>query len=110
MPRPRYRPWPRRPHLGRRPQRARQGRGLLLPALVGVGLALLVISRGDAALRPTLPARAQANARNAITQIVNDAVQATLAGEAVSYGDLVTVADCQAFAARFPLLYKKPPF
>ena len=48
MPRPRYRPWPR---LGRRPQRARQGRGLLLPALVGMGLALLVISRVDAALR-----------------------------------------------------------
>ena len=91
MPRPRYRPWPRRPRLGRHGQKTRQGRGLLLPALVGVGLALLVISRVDAALRPTLTALAQANVRNAITQIVNDAVQATLASEAVSYGDLVTV-------------------
>ena len=81
MPRPRYRPWPRRPHLGRRPQKARRGRGLLLPALVGVGLALLVIYRVDAALRPTLTALAQANVRNAITQVVNDAVQATEAGQ-----------------------------
>ena len=93
MPRPRYRPWPRRPRLRRHAPApgVRRGRGLLLPALVGMGLALLVISRVDAALRPTLTALAQANVRNAITQIVNDAVQATLASEAVSYGDLVTV-------------------
>ena len=91
MLRPRYRPWLRRPRPGRRPPGVRRGRGLLLPALVGVGLALAVIFRVDAALRPTLTALAQANVRNAITQIVNDAVQATLTSEAVSYGDLVTV-------------------
>ena len=91
MPRPRYRPWPRRPRVRRTVRSARRGRGLLLPALLGVGLALLVISRVDAALRPTLTQLALANVRNAVSQIVNEAVQGTLTSEAVSYGDLVTV-------------------
>lgn len=77
------------------PRRARppkgQGRGLLLAAAVGVGLALLVICLVDAALRPAVTTLASVQAENEITGIINDAVAATLADQGVAYSDLVTV-------------------
>lgn len=89
---PGYRPWPRRPRLRRRvPPARRRGRGLLLSALLGIGLALLVISALDRALRPVVTALAQAKTENVVTGIINDAVMETLAAEAVVYQDLVTL-------------------
>ena len=69
----------------------RQGRGLLLAAAVGIGLALLVIWMVDGALRPAVTTLASVQAENKITGIVNDAVTATLADQGVAYADLVTV-------------------
>ena len=69
----------------------RRGRGLLLAAAVGIGLALLVIWLLDAALRPAVTTLATVQAQNKITGIVNDAVTATLADQGVAYADLVTV-------------------
>ena len=75
----------------RRPARQRQGSGLLLAAVVGIGLALLVIWMVDGALRPAVTTLASVQAENKITGIVNDAVTATLADQGVAYADLVTV-------------------
>lgn len=69
----------------------RQGSGLLLAAVVGIGLALLVIWMVDGALRPAVTTLASVQAENKITGIVNDAVTATLADQGVAYADLVTV-------------------
>ena len=59
--------------------------------MLGVGMALAVIFLVDSALRPTLTTLARARVENAITRIVNDAVNGTLSSEAISYPDLVTV-------------------
>lgn len=75
----------------RRSAHRRQGSGLLLAAVVGIGLALLVIWMVDAALRPAVTTLASVQAENEITGIVNDAVAATLADQGVAYADLVTV-------------------
>lgn len=91
MTRPRYRPWFRMPRAGRRAPAARRGRGLLLSALLGVGLALLVIAALDNALRPVVTTLAQAKTENVVTGIINDAVMETLSAEAVAYQDLVTL-------------------
>ena len=78
--RPMVRPWLRTPRRrGPRPERG------------GVGLALAIIFLIDAALRPTLTALAQVRVENAVTRIVNDAVNGTLTSEAISYSDLVTL-------------------
>ena len=45
----------------------------------------------DAALRPTVTELAKAKVKNAVTSIINDAVNETLSSEAISYGDLVTL-------------------
>lgn len=83
---------PLRTYLPRRRSAPRQqGRGLLLAAVVGIGLALLVIWMVDAALRPAVTTLASVQAENKITGIVNDAVTATLADQGVAYADLVTV-------------------
>ena len=87
--RPRIRPWLRTPR--RRGPRSERGGGRLLPLVIGVGLALAVIFLIDAAMRPTLTALAQARVENAVTRIVNDAVNGTLTSEAISYSDLVTL-------------------
>lgn len=80
--RPFYRPWPRWRHI----------RGGWLPAaLLGIGLALAVILLLDNALRPMVTALASAKAQNEVTGIINDAVEQTLADEAVAYRDLVTL-------------------
>lgn len=84
MARRRYRPWFRTPQ-------PRRGRGLLISALLGVGLALLVITALDNALRPVVTALAQAKTENVVTGIINDAVMETLSAEAVVYQDLVTL-------------------
>ena len=91
MTRPRYRPWFRMPRAGRHAPAARRGRGLLLSALLGVGLALLVIAALDNALRPVVTTLAQAKTENVVTGIINDAVMETLSAEAVAYQDLVTL-------------------
>ena len=87
--RPRIRPWLRTPR--RRGPRSERGGGRLLPLVIGVGLALAVIFLIDYALRPTLTALARARVENAVTRIVNDAVNGTLTSEAISYSDLVTL-------------------
>ena len=87
--RPRIRPWLRTPR--RRGPRPERGSGRLLALVIGVGLALAVIFLIDSALRPTLTALAQARVENAVTRIVNDAVDGTLTSEAISYSDLVTL-------------------
>ena len=87
--RPRIRPWLRMPRRwGQKPER---GGWRLLPLVIGVGLALAVIFLIDSALRPTLTALARARVENAVTRIVNDAVNGTLTSEAISYSDLVTL-------------------
>lgn len=91
MTRPRYRPWLRMPRTGRRAPAVRRSRGLLLSALLGVGLALLVIAALDNALRPVVTTLAQAKTENVVTGIINDAVTETLSAEAVAYQDLVTL-------------------
>ncbi|WP_297213282.1 sporulation protein YunB [uncultured Flavonifractor sp.] len=85
MARHRYRPWFRLPRL----KPARRGGGLLCSALLGVGLALLVIGLLDSALRPVVTTLAVARTENVVTSIVNDAVMETLSAEAVAYQDLV---------------------
>ena len=87
--RPRIRPWLRTPR--RRGPRPERGSGRLLALVIGVGLALAVIFLIDSALRPTLTALARARVENAVTRIVNDAVNGTLTSEAISYSDLVTL-------------------
>ena len=87
--RPMVRPWLRTPR--RRGPKPERGGGRLLPLVIGVGLALAVIFLIDAALRPTLTALAQVRVENAVTRIVNDAVNGTLTSEAISYSDLVTL-------------------
>ena len=59
--------------------------------LIGIGLAVAVIVLIDAALRPTVTELAKAKVKNAVTSIINDAVNETLSSEAISYGDLVTL-------------------
>ena len=85
MTRPRYRPWLRTRRRGRRDG------GLLIPALLGIGLALLVITLLDSALRPVVTTLAEAKTENVVTGIINDAVMETLSAEAVAYQDLVAL-------------------
>ena len=82
------------------PRRAPAGRGRrwtwdrlrrLIPALVGIGLALLVIRWVDAGIRPVLNEMAQGEVHNAVTALVNDAVSRTLADEGVSYDSMVSI-------------------
>ena len=89
--RPRYRPWFRKPRVRRSEPAIRRGRRLALSALLGVGLALLVIAALDNALRPIVTTLAQAKTENVVTGIINDAVIETLSAEAVAYQDLVTL-------------------
>lgn len=84
--RPRYRPWLRRPQ-----RKADGGWSLLIPAVLGIGLALLCIRAFDAGVRPLVEEIAKDRAKNAVTAIVNDAVMRTLETEAVAYSDLVTL-------------------
>lgn len=91
MTRPRYRPWIRAPRLRRRSPAIRRGGRALLPALLGIGLALLVIAALDNALRPVVTTLAQAKTENVVTGIINEAVMETLSAEAVAYRDLVTL-------------------
>lgn len=91
MTRLRYRPWPRVPRVGRHAPSVRRGKGLLLSALLGIGLALLVIAALDNALRPVVTTLAQTKTENVVTGIINDAVMETLSADAVAYQDLVTL-------------------
>ena len=91
------RPWLRVPRR-RRPAAARPKGGILLPVLIGIGLAVAVIVLIDAALRPTVTELAKAKVKNAVTSIINDAVNETLSSEAISYGDLVTLGEGHRWA------------
>ena len=72
------RPWLRVPRR-RRPAAARPKGAVAVIVLI------------DAALRPTVTELAKAKVKNAVTSIINDAVNETLSSEAISYGDLVTL-------------------
>lgn len=76
---------------GGAPRRANRGGGLLLSAVLGIGLALLAIWLFDSSTRPIVIALAKTSTGNAVTRIVNDAVDHTLAAEAISYDDMITL-------------------
>ncbi len=77
------------PWRGSKPQR--QGSGLLLAAVLGIGLALLVIRMVDAALRPAVTTLASVEVEQNVTTIVNEAVTATMADQGTAYTELVSV-------------------
>ena len=90
MGRPICRPWPRRPR--RRRSRGETGRrALLLAGLAGIAAALLVICAVNARVRPVAEELALAKLNNAVTAIVNQAVEEAMASGAVSYSDIVTL-------------------
>lgn len=76
---------------GRTPRRENRGGGLLISAVLGIGLALLAIWLFDNGTRPLVIELAKTSTENAVTRIVNDAVDHTLAAEAVSYDDMITL-------------------
>ena len=78
--------WPRN-MSGRGKRRERSQ--LLAATLIGLAMALLLIWRFDAALRPQLIALAQAQIRNYLTHISNQAVTDVLAKQAFVYSDMV---------------------
>lgn len=74
----------------------RQAEGFQVPPLLvtlGVGLltAFLLISLAERKLQPVLTAAAQAQTRNKMTAVLEQAVMDDLAGREVGYGDLVTI-------------------
>lgn len=64
---------------------------LLLSVVLGVGLALTLIRAFDGSVRPMVTEMAKAQVSNAVTRIVDTAVNDTLAEEAVAYDDMVTL-------------------
>lgn len=80
--------WPR---IRVRSRKGGRGGGFLIPAVLGIGLAVLAIYLFDGRVRPVVMELAETSARNAITRVVNEAVEHTLASEAVSYNDMITL-------------------
>ena len=76
---------------GGRPRTHGREEGLLLATVLGVGLALFAIVLFDRSARPIVVELAKAGAANAVTRLVNDAVDHTLAAQTVSYDDMVTL-------------------
>lgn len=81
--------WPRK--LRRWGTGRRHGGGLLLSTVLGIGLALLAIHAVDAAIRPLVEEIAKAKLNNAVTTVINGAVERTLADNAVTYDDIVSL-------------------
>jgi len=86
--------WPRRPL--RRTGRGGQHRSgnafqVLLSAVLGVGLALVLIHMFDAGVRPAITELSLAQATNAVVDIVDQAVADTLVAQAVAYDDMVSL-------------------
>ncbi|NLF34336.1 MAG: sporulation protein YunB, partial [Clostridiales bacterium] len=64
----------------------------MLPcALVGVGLAFLLIAHFTGEFRPVLTAMATAKVNNAVTLTLNGAVADCVADRSVEYGDVITL-------------------
>lgn len=83
--------WRRRIWLrGGAPRRESRGGGFFLSAVLGIGLALLVISLLDSSMRPIITEMAKARTSNAVTRIVNDAVGRTMTTQAIAYEDIIT--------------------
>lgn len=80
----------RRPR-GKLRQNGKVGRGLALSVLLGVGLALLCVWAVNRRMTPTLLAQAEAKVTNEVTASVTRRVEDTLAADALSYGDMVTI-------------------
>jgi len=80
-------PWFRFPH--RRPVRERHQ--LFLAALLGVALAVFLIHRFDAGVRPRLVGLAEAQVRNQLTLIADQAVASAMTELGESYDNLVTL-------------------
>lgn len=64
---------------------------LAAASLAGITLAILLIYTLDGALRPMIRHAAQAKAKNAVSMIINDAVDAMLEQQAVTYQDVITL-------------------
>lgn len=75
-----------RPRLGRIWQKGR-GERFLAP-VIGLGLALLLVSTLNEQFKPVLTTLATAQAENAVNALINTAVEDTLSAEGISYGDL----------------------
>ncbi len=86
--------WPR---PGRRRNTwLRPGGGKWLSAALGIGLALLCIHGFDAGVRPLAEEIACTKAKNAVTAVLNDAVDRTLAAQPVAYRDIIQLQTDQA--------------
>lgn len=81
--------WPRRAWYP--PRRGSRETGLLFSALVGVGLALVLIFRLSGQLRPVLSAMAEARVTNAVTQSVSQSVSAYIEAHNLTYEDFITM-------------------
>lgn len=90
--RPIRRLWLRTWH-GTRRKRARRpfNHFRMASAILGVGLALLTIYLIDSQIRPIICGMAEANAKNVVTVVINQAVNETLANESVAYDDIVVL-------------------
>jgi sporulation protein YunB len=80
--------WPR---IRARGRTGGWGGDFLISAVLGIGLAVLAIYLFDGRVRPVVVELAETSARNAVTRVVNEAVERILAAEAVSYDDMITL-------------------
>ncbi|MEG1857138.1 MAG: sporulation protein YunB [Pseudoflavonifractor sp.] len=64
---------------------------LVVASILGIGLALLCIRSFDNGVRPTLIAIAEAKVKNAVTVIINAAVDETIAAQAIAYDDIISL-------------------
>lgn len=73
----------------------RAGSRVLLPLALGLLLAFLLIRWFDSSLRPQLVTIAEAQLKNHLIQAANRSVTQSLAGESISYSDMVTLQTAQ---------------
>ena len=75
----------------RRSRRLQEELSLLAASLAGLALALCIIHFFHSRMQPILITVAQANAKNAVSRIVTDAVGNSLADEELHYQDMITL-------------------